>query len=106
MPSSQSSMYFRECVEEVELTDLQCDGLFMTWSNKRSLGFLAKKLDRFLVNDCWLDAFQNIRASFSPLNFSDHCIGMLSATGHHWKCGSFKFFNFLTRHSSFLPIVT
>lgn len=43
MPSSQGSLEFRECVKDVELTDIHSDGMFMTWSNKRSIRFLAKK---------------------------------------------------------------
>lgn len=29
-------------MEALEVADLQCDGSFLTWSNKRTTGFLAK----------------------------------------------------------------
>lgn len=74
MPLTQSVLDFKQCLDDVGLSDMHCDGLFLTWSNKRSKRFLAKKLDRFLVHDCWLDEFDQFRATFCPPDFSDHCL--------------------------------
>lgn len=63
-PISQSSLDFRKRVEDLELSDLHCDGSFLTWSHKRASGFLAKKLDIFLINNCWMDAFSDFPLTF------------------------------------------
>lgn len=70
------------------------------------MGYLAKKLDRFLVNDYWLDSFPGLRASFLPPDTSDHCAGVLYSVDQQRKVGSFKFFNFLTMHKNTMPIVS
>lgn len=106
MACSQNSLDFKQCLDEVELSDLPSTGSFLIWSNKRSSGYLAKKLDRFLVNECWLDGFSGLRASFLPRDFSDHCIGVLYAVGQQRTVGSFKFNNYLAKHKNFMPIVS
>lgn len=37
--------------------DHQHSGCFFTWSNKHDIGFIERKLDRFLINPTWLDKF-------------------------------------------------
>lgn len=51
MVCTQSSLDFRHCLDEVELADMPYTRSFLTWSNMKSSGYLAQKLDRFLVND-------------------------------------------------------
>lgn len=93
---------FRNCVEEVGITDLYSEGPSFTWNNNRRTGFVAKKLDRFLMNDLWLQQFDNVGAAFKPPDLSDHCSGVLSFK-HHVKrrLGSFKIFNFFAKHKDF-----
>lgn len=78
---------------------------FLTWSIKRIVDFIAKKLDRFLINDSWIDVFPDLRASFSPPDFSDHCVGVLYAVRQLRKHGNFKFFNYLIKNANFLSTV-
>lgn len=72
MTCTQNALDFRNFLDAIELTDLPCSGPSLTWSSKRSTRFLAKKLDRFLVNENWMDEFDGFRASFLPPDFSDH----------------------------------
>lgn len=51
MPCPPSVLDFRLCLDDVALTDMHHDGLFLTWSNNKTNGYLAKKLDRFLINE-------------------------------------------------------
>lgn len=55
MHISQIFLEFKSCVEDLELYDLKYAEPFLTWSNKRAIGFLAKLLDIFFVNDYWMD---------------------------------------------------
>lgn len=106
MACSQSSLEFRQCLDVAELYELPCSSPFFTWSNKRVSGFLAKRLDRFLVNESWMDSFDELKASFLPPDFSDHSAGILVATDQQRKHGTFKFFNYLIGHKGFLTTVT
>lgn len=40
---SRKELDFSECIESLDLTDLQCFGAYFTWSNKRNVGFFSKK---------------------------------------------------------------
>lgn len=68
-------MLFKKFLNEVGLVDLQGEGCFFTWSNKRVDGFVAKKLDRILVSDHWLHSFSYFQGEFSTPVFSDHFAG-------------------------------
>lgn len=103
---SRSVHEFRECLMEVGLTDLPSDGVFFTCSNKRVDGFVAKKLDRILVNHHWLQGFSDMTAAFTPPEFSDHSAGWINCSSTiRAKSEPFRFFNFLARHPDFLSTV-
>lgn len=51
MPLFRKELDFMDCNELTGLTDIQSSGAYYTWSNKRVVGFLAKKLDMVLGND-------------------------------------------------------
>ncbi|GKV19260.1 hypothetical protein SLEP1_g29545 [Rubroshorea leprosula] len=89
------------------LTDLLAFGPLLTWTNKREVGLIARKLDRLMVNSKWLEIFPNTRAEFLPLNISDHYAGsitIMESPSNHLR-RSFKFFNFWTKDEQFLSIV-
>ncbi|KAK2653187.1 hypothetical protein Ddye_013043 [Dipteronia dyeriana] len=52
---------------------LEVWGFHHTRCNKRSNGFISKKLDRVLVSNDWLVKFENSEAIFLPPSISDHC---------------------------------
>lgn len=106
MPYPISSRDFQHFIYNLEFMDLPHLGHTFTWTNKRSWGFVAKKLDRFFVNTCWFQSFLDFQAEFSPPEFSDHYAGRLFVSNRTVKqVGSFKLFYFLTRHKDFLNTV-
>lgn len=45
---------FGDCINQIEVLDLTFSGCVFTWCNKREEGsFVAKKLDRVMVNEAW-----------------------------------------------------
>ena len=43
-----------------------------TWKNKHAEGFIAKKLDRVLINDVWLSRFAHSLVGFSSSKVFNH----------------------------------
>ncbi|GJS72435.1 hypothetical protein Tco_0705276 [Tanacetum coccineum] len=98
---------FRDCVEEIEVADVQSSGLHFTWNQKpKGDHGILKKLDRIMANSEFLDHFTGVHAIFKPYRVSDHspsvlCIPTLCGT----KPKPFKFFNVLTSNEKFLDVV-
>lgn len=92
MPFSRKELDFVECVDASGITDIPSIGTYYTWSNKRSMGFLAKKLDRVMGNIHWLDTFSDVVAEFFPPNFSDQSARHIRFIPITHKTSSFKFF--------------
>ncbi|XP_039003778.1 uncharacterized protein LOC120130649 [Hibiscus syriacus] len=98
---------FQDCLEDLELMDHPFLGPLFTWSNKQEGSFLARKLDRILVNDQWMVDFPDSFVEFKAEGVSDHCLGML------WthkgimakKPRPFKFYNIWSGHEKFLDVV-
>ena len=66
-----------------------------TWTNKHQEGFLARKLDRVLINNSWSDRFPPSHVEFLCPEVSDHCPGLiLLQQEFHSPPKPFKFFNF------------
>ncbi|XP_023644456.1 uncharacterized protein LOC111832379 [Capsella rubella] len=89
-----------------DLGSLSFAGPKFTWINNQDANPIGKKIDHALVNPDWLSHFPHSHASFEAGGISDHswCLIHLSAASTpHRK--PFKFFNFLTSHSLFLPTV-
>lgn len=81
MHCSNSTLGFQQCLYDLEFMDSNHIGPTLTWTNKRSFGFVAKKLDKFLANDCWFQVFLDFIVKFTP-PFSDHCAGRLLISNH------------------------
>lgn len=60
-------------IQELEVMNCASFGPTFTWSNKQVENFLAKKLDRVLVNEMFINRY--LAAIFEVLEpkFSDHC---------------------------------
>ncbi|GKV25846.1 hypothetical protein SLEP1_g35229 [Rubroshorea leprosula] len=104
---SKDSELFHERLNEAELLDLPALGPQFTWTNKREIGLIARKLDRLMVNGSWLETFPSTRAEFLPPDISDHCAGAVTimAQDSHVSRKPFKFFNFWTKNRRFLDVV-
>lgn len=105
MPSPSPTLEFQKCLRDLEFLDMPHSGPFFTWTNKRTVDLVAKKLDRILVNTYWLHAFPEVTAEFLPLELSDYCAGRLFSNCTMKRVGQFKFFNFLIRHKDFLTTI-
>ena len=106
-PSSQLGMrYFQELVGDCNLTDMASTGALFTWWNKRDEDPIGKKLDRALINAAWFRDFPQSVARFEAGGISDHARCAVHLTGNHNEARKpFRFFNYLTEHAEFLPVV-
>ncbi|MBT1582521.1 hypothetical protein KK473_28420, partial [Klebsiella pneumoniae] len=69
---------FHECLFELELFDMPFIGPLFTWLNRRDgESFIARKLDRTLINEGFLDSFPNAITDFLPPGISDHCMALV-----------------------------
>ncbi|XP_022014769.1 uncharacterized protein LOC110914278 [Helianthus annuus] len=98
---------FQECVDEIEVVDINRTGMHFTWSQKPKNGVgLMKKIDRVMGNTPFIADYPNSVAFFKPYRLSDHCPCILSFPGAGMvKPRPFKFANFLVFKPEFLDIV-
>ena len=100
---------FQDTVNYCSITDLAYHGTVFTWSNKRENDVIAKKLDRVLVNDVWLQSYPQAYSVFEAGGCSDHLpcrihlnVGVIGAVKGRKP---FKFVNVLTEMEQFKPLV-
>ncbi|XP_038990950.1 uncharacterized protein LOC120113971 [Hibiscus syriacus] len=98
---------FQMCVEDIGVFDHLFIGPLFTWSNKQQGSFLARKLDRVLVNHSWAETFPSSEVEFQAPGESDHCPAFvwLHNEAAIAMPKPFKLFNFWVMHPSFLSIV-
>ncbi|XP_038991893.1 uncharacterized protein LOC120115197 [Hibiscus syriacus] len=96
-----------EVVQDLLLQDHPFFGPSFTWSNKQKDAFLARKLDRVLINSHWANSFNKSFIEFFAPGPSDHCMTLvwLNKEAHTNRPKPFKFFNFWSNHHSFLDEV-
>ncbi|KAI8555236.1 hypothetical protein RHMOL_Rhmol05G0159000 [Rhododendron molle] len=98
---------FNSCLHSTELVDLRYSGCQYTWSNKQlGAAHISTKIDRVLVNECWIKDFYWSNAHFLSPGVSDHspAVVYLTAASPSRK-RPFKFLNFLADHPKFIDIV-
>ncbi|XP_022032683.1 uncharacterized protein LOC110933786 [Helianthus annuus] len=101
---SIGSREFRECVNSIEVFDVNSTGLHYTWTNNQQRGgTIFKKLDRTMCNMNCVNAFPNAGAYFHPFRVSDHapCILKLPTVAKD-KPRPFKFVNLIAEKHGFL----
>ncbi|KAI3723868.1 hypothetical protein L2E82_35629 [Cichorium intybus] len=70
---------FRDCVNRIEMEDLNFKGLFYTWTKSpNGFGGILKKIDRVLGNPCFVASFPSASITFLPYRSSDHSPTVLS----------------------------
>lgn len=97
---------FQDLVRHCSLQDMGYNGTRFIWCNKRAEGLICKKLDRALVNEEWLNQYQNSYSVFEVGSCSDHSRGrfVLEAEARSGR-KPFKFMNIITRVPQFMQTV-
>ncbi|GKC77153.1 RNA-directed DNA polymerase, eukaryota, reverse transcriptase zinc-binding domain protein, partial [Tanacetum coccineum] len=98
---------FQDCVNKIEVDDLHSEGFNYTWTKslKNPKCSTLKKLDRIMVNDDFVDKFQQAHVMFLPYMIFDHSpIVVKMLNGIQKRKGSFRFSNFITDKKRFLTI--
>ncbi|GKB51179.1 hypothetical protein Tco_0901932 [Tanacetum coccineum] len=98
---------FKECVETMEVMDVQRTGLQFTWNQKlKGKDGILRKLDCVLANLEFLDSFVGAHAVFKPYRISDHSPSVLSIPSRvKEKPKPFKFFNVVLLDDRFKDMV-
>nr|GEZ48575.1 hypothetical protein [Tanacetum cinerariifolium] len=86
---------FKECVETMEVMDVQRMGLHFTWNQKpKGKDGILRKLEHVLANLEFQDRFMGAHVMFKPYRISDHSPSVLSIPSLVMvKPKPFKFFN-------------
>nr|GEU28766.1 hypothetical protein [Tanacetum cinerariifolium] len=98
---------FKECVENIEVMDVQRTGLQYTWNQEpKGKDGILRKLDRVLANLKFLDVFMGAHAVFKPYRISDHSPAVLFIPSLvKVKPMPFKFFNVIILDDRFKDVV-
>ncbi|GJR51139.1 RNA-directed DNA polymerase, eukaryota, reverse transcriptase zinc-binding domain protein [Tanacetum coccineum] len=105
IPSSEMSE-FQDCVNNIEVGDLHSEGFHYTWTKslKNPKCKTLKKLDRVMVNENFMDKFQQAHEIFLLYMIPDHSsIIVRIPNGVQKRKSSFRFSNFITDKKEFLP---
>ncbi|GJU99004.1 RNA-directed DNA polymerase, eukaryota, reverse transcriptase zinc-binding domain protein [Tanacetum coccineum] len=98
---------FKECVQTMEVMDVNATGLHFTW-NQKPKGFngVLKKIDRIMCNIPFNDSFPGSVSIFQPYRISDHspCVLRIPKVCKP-KPKPFKFYNFLVYKEGFRSMV-
>ncbi|GJZ47930.1 RNA-directed DNA polymerase, eukaryota, reverse transcriptase zinc-binding domain protein, partial [Tanacetum coccineum] len=99
---------FGDCVNDIEVGDVNCTLLFCTWikSPSKLETSILKKLDRVMVNSDFIDHYGNANARFLPFLISDHSSVVLHIPNTlEKKKNSFRFSNFVADKEEFIDVV-
>ncbi|XP_035838027.1 uncharacterized protein LOC118485720 [Helianthus annuus] len=101
------SREFKECINTIEVFDVNSTGLHFTWTNNHQRGgTIFKKLDRIMCNINCITVFPNVGAFFHPFQVSDHAPCILKLPGiTREKPRPFKFVNLIAEKHGFLDEV-
>ncbi|KAK1427996.1 hypothetical protein QVD17_16799 [Tagetes erecta] len=98
---------FKECVDNIEMMDINGYGLHYTWNQKPKKGVgIRNKIDRIMGNVEFMNLFTNASAIFQPYRISDHtpCVLKLPSISRT-KPQPFKFPNFVLYKPGFCEMV-
>lgn len=97
-------MEFGTCLNNLDVIDLNFSGCFYTWTNKsEGDGFVARKLDRVMVNEEWLCKFGKTIVDFPTGGISDHSSAIISVgTLKSFGTKPFKFYSYWLEHKEYM----
>ncbi|XP_074305950.1 uncharacterized protein LOC141641178 [Silene latifolia] len=98
---------FRGCVDFCGLMDLKGQGAFFTWTNKQAPSTRGySRIDRFLVNDDWMDLYPGAYVHFLPEGLFDHnpCVCYRRNSGITRK-RQFRYYNMWSLDAEFKNVV-
>ncbi|GJU32945.1 hypothetical protein Tco_1176534 [Tanacetum coccineum] len=98
---------FKDCVNNIEVLDVQNTGLQFTWNQKpKGTDGIYRKLDASWLIWTFVNDFAGSHAIFKPYRNSDHSPSVLCIpTATKVKPKPFKFFNVLVKHDRFKEVV-
>ncbi|GJY17397.1 uncharacterized protein Tco_0388888, partial [Tanacetum coccineum] len=98
---------FRECVETIEVGDVNSTGLHYTWNQKPKADTgMLRKIDRVLSNMFFTNEFPGSYVVFQPYRISDHAPAVLKIQQVvKTKQKPFKFSNFIVHKAEFNSLV-
>ncbi|GKE32472.1 RNA-directed DNA polymerase, eukaryota, reverse transcriptase zinc-binding domain protein [Tanacetum coccineum] len=105
---SEDMQEFIDCINEAEVEDINSSGLFFTWikSPLKPANSIMKKLDRIMVNQCFLTYFNGARGHFMPFMTSNNSPAVLNIGKNMNKVKKgFRFANFIVGKKEFIPTV-
>lgn len=104
---SSRMVELRDCLTQMGLFDWRHQGPLFTWTNLQPDDHIAKKLDRFLINNLVLNQFPYCSTFFLPAIFSNHCPCIIDLSFKIPSSGTrpYKFYNYLTSHPDFHCVV-
>ncbi|GJW74464.1 RNA-directed DNA polymerase, eukaryota, reverse transcriptase zinc-binding domain protein [Tanacetum coccineum] len=88
---SSDMVKFNDCVNQIEVDDLCCSGMYFTWTKnlhkvkKGDVTGILKKLDRVMVNDDLITTHPSTRAIFMSCLISDHSPDFLTIVKKGWN---------------------
>ncbi|XP_057808558.1 uncharacterized protein LOC131023037 [Salvia miltiorrhiza] len=94
---------FEEFIRENDLEEIKTHGRKFTWYKPN--GKCKSKIDRFLVNENWLAAWEGTSARGLQRSISDHCPIILTTRSEDWGPRPFRFLNAWVNHSEFEDMV-
>nr|XP_043630341.1 uncharacterized protein LOC122601665 [Erigeron canadensis] len=99
---------FRDCIETIEVVDVNSVGLHFTWNQKpKGMDDQLKKIDRVLANVEFMDIFMGATAIFQPYRVSDHTPSVLRIPMKiKFRPKPFKISNLLLHNEKFWDTVS
>ncbi|XVF75809.1 hypothetical protein PTKIN_Ptkin13bG0216700 [Pterospermum kingtungense] len=97
---------FRDCLSSIAVYDHSFNVPLFSWSNNQQEGFVARKIDRALINGLWPSVFPGSTVDFLSPEISDHCAILVRLKAQVCsKPKPFKFFNCWIQYLNFLKVV-
>lgn len=104
--SPQGMATLSDCLQDCQIFDMAFRGCEFTWTNKSPSNPKARKLDRALINEKWLERFPDSSAFFDSPGSSDHSPCLVSLSNELTSRKSrFMFFSMFTSHPEYHDLI-